>query len=266
MQQCFANSEPNTRACREVLRIFQTEGYSVQGQTDNHALIGERATASRTDDVERASSAGGSLRAGWFRYFFDEDRWEWSPEVQRIHGYEPGTVTPTTELVLSHKHRDDYRQIADTLEHIRRTRQAFSSRHRIHDVYGRVHHVVVVGDEVRNDEGQVIGTDGFYVDLTPEEDARQDRLTADLTAITERRSAIEQAKGMLMMVYNMDAGAAFELLKWRSQDSNVKLRALAEQIVTDFSGVQHDGTMPPQSVYDHLLLTAHQRASGHEPN
>jgi ANTAR domain/PAS fold len=254
------------RACREVQTVFQTEGYSVQGQADDQVLMAERSTASGSGGVERAVGAGGSQRAGWFRYFFDEDRWEWSPELQRMHGYEPGTVMPTTELVLSHKHRDDYRQIADTLELIRRTRQAFSSRHRIHDVHARVHHVVVVGDELRDDDGQVIGTHGFYIDLTPEENARQDRLTAALTAITERRSAIEQAKGMLMLVYNMDAGAAFELLKWRSQDSNVKLRRLAEQIVTDFSGVPHDGTMPPQSVYDHLLLTADQRASRHEPN
>ncbi|MBV8347623.1 MAG: ANTAR domain-containing protein [Mycolicibacterium sp.] len=228
--------------------------------------MGDRFPASGSGGVERALAAGGSQRAGWFRYFFDEDRWEWSPQVERMHGYEPGTVTPTTKLVLSHKHRDDYRQIADTLALIRRTRQAFSSRHRIHDVHGRVHHVVVVGDELRNDDGQVIGTHGFYIDVTPDEDARQDRLTADLTAITERRSAIEQAKGMLMMVYNMDAGAAFELLKWRSQESNVKLHRLAEQIVTDFSGLQHDRTMPPQSVYDHLLLTADKRASRHEPN
>ena len=40
-----------------------------------------------------------------------------------MHGYLPGTVTPTTEMVLAHKHPDDYRQIADTLDLIRQTRQ-----------------------------------------------------------------------------------------------------------------------------------------------
>lgn len=247
---------------REMQRVFQTEGYSMQGQADDRALMVDQPTASSSGEIEQALAAGGSQRVGWFRYFFDEDRWEWSPEVQRIHGYEPGTVTPTTELVLSHKHPDDYRQIADTLALIRQTRQAFSSRHRIHDAHQRVHHVVVVGDELHDREGRVIGTHGFYIDITPEEDARQDRLTADLTAISERRSVIDQAKGMLMMVYSMDATTAFELLKWRSQETNVKIRRLAEQIITDFSGVQHDGTMPPRAVYDHLLMTAHQRAAG----
>ena len=41
--------------------------------------------------------------AGSFKYDAREDRWEWSDEVAVMHGYEPGTVTPTTELVLSHK-------------------------------------------------------------------------------------------------------------------------------------------------------------------
>ena len=51
-----------------------------------------------------------------------------------MHGYLPGSVIPTTEMVLCHKHPDDYRQIADTLDLIRQTRQPFSSRHRIIDV------------------------------------------------------------------------------------------------------------------------------------
>jgi hypothetical protein len=38
---------------------------------------------------------------------------EW--QVQRMHGYDAGTVHPTTDLVLSHKHPDDYRQVAATL-------------------------------------------------------------------------------------------------------------------------------------------------------
>jgi len=37
-------------------------------------------------------------------HYFDDQRWEWSERVQRMHGYQPGAVTPTTELMLSHKH------------------------------------------------------------------------------------------------------------------------------------------------------------------
>jgi PAS domain S-box-containing protein len=167
-------------------RIFQTEGYSMPEPTEGRA----RKTGAAPDDgpVEQALAAGAPQRVGWFRYFFAEDRWEWSPQVERMHGYEPGTVTPTTELVLSHKHRDDYRQIAETLALIRQTRQAFSSRHRICDTRGRVHYVVVVGDQLHDDAGTVIGTHGFYIDVTPEERARQDHLTAELKEISDRRA------------------------------------------------------------------------------
>jgi hypothetical protein len=210
--------------------------------------------------VEEALAAGGPQRVGWFRFYFDDDRWEWSPQVEKMHGYLPGSVTPTTEMVLAHKHPDDYRQIADTLELIRQTRQAFSSRHRIIDAEGRLHHVVVVGDLLHNDDdGTVIGTHGFYVDVTPAERARQNQVTAEVTRITENRAGIEQAKGMLMLIYGIDEPAAFELLKWRSQETNVKLRQLAEQVAADFVFLSASETLPPRSAYDNLLLTAHLR-------
>jgi hypothetical protein len=105
-----------------------------------------------------------------------------------------------------------------------------------------------------------VGTYGFYIDLTKEEQTRQDRMTAAITEITERRSAIERAKGMLMLVYNVDEATAFELLNWRSQETNVKLAQLASQIVADFTAVQHHGEMS-RTTYDNLFLTAHTRAT-----
>ena len=59
-----------------------------------------------------------------------------------MHGYEPGAITPTTELMLSHKHHEDHDQIEQTLDTIRRTGQPLSSRHRIIDTSGNVRSVV----------------------------------------------------------------------------------------------------------------------------
>jgi hypothetical protein len=97
-------------------------------------------------------------RMGWFRFYFDDHRWEWSEQVQRLHGYQPGTVTPTTDLVLSHKHPDDRDQVAAIIDDITHTRGALSSRHRIIDTGGVVHWVVVIGDQFFDDDGAVIGT------------------------------------------------------------------------------------------------------------
>jgi hypothetical protein len=31
--------------------------------------------------------AGAPQRIGWFRFYFDDGRWEWSPQVEKMHGY-----------------------------------------------------------------------------------------------------------------------------------------------------------------------------------
>lgn len=221
----------------------------------------------QTPAVEEAVAGGAAQRVGAFRFYFADQRWEWSEQVQRLHGYEPGTVTPTTELVLSHKHPDDRGQIAATIDEILTTHRPFSTRHRILDTAGNVHHVVVVGDQLSDDSGAVIGTHGFYVDVTPASGPEhEDAITVKVAEIAERRAKIEQAKGMLMLVYGIDEVAAFNLLKGLSQGSNLKLRLLAEQIADDFRGVSEQA-ISSRSEFDQLLLTAHVRAcgDGHQP-
>jgi PAS domain S-box-containing protein len=224
--------------------------------------MAQEPAASDVTPAEHALAGGDPQRVGSFRFFFADQRWEWSPQVERMHGYEPGSVTPTTELVLSHKHPDDYGQVAATIEEIRRTAQAFSTRHRIIDAHGHTHHVVVVGDRIYGDDGAVVGTHGFYVDVTPSvHQAHEEKLTEAVAEIAEARGVIEQTKRMLMLIYRISADSAFDLLKWRSQETNVKLWTLAEQIVADFQELLYDETLPQRETFDRLLLTAHLRVT-----
>ena len=170
-----------------------------------------------------------------------------------MHGYQPGTVTPTTELVLSHKHPEDRDQIAQTIATIRRTGQPLSSRHRIIDTSGKVRSVIVVGDELRDEQGRVVGTQGFYIDATSDEREQQDQMTAQLAAIAETRAVIEQAKGVLMAAYGITADRAFDILAWRSQETNLKLRELALKLMAALSA-SHLST-ESRSHVDHTLLT-----------
>lgn len=222
----------------------------------------------QTVAVERALAGGTPQRVGWFRFYFEDQRWEWSEQVQRMHGYEPGTVTPTTELVLSHKHPEDRAQVAATIEDMVRRRQAFSTRHRIVDTGGVTHHVVVVGDQFCDDRDEVIGTHGFYVDVTPASTHQSEEdITARVAAIAERRGTIDQTKGMLMVVYGIDEGAAFNLLRSLSQARNMKLGLLAEQIATDFAALGKAG-VTARWRFDQALLSAHLRVrrSGNRTN
>jgi hypothetical protein len=211
--------------------------------------------------VEKALAGGTPQRVGSFRFYLSGQRWEWSEQVCEMYGYQPGSVTPTTELVLAHKHPEDRRRAAATIDDILHTPKAFSARQRIVDTEGKIHDVLVVGERLCDDHGVVIGTYGFYVDVSPlTAEIDQELVTAKLAEIAGNRAGIEQAKGMLMLVYGIDGDAAFNLLKWLSQESNIKLRPLAEQITEDFRGVRHGVTA--QSEFDQLLLTAHTRVGG----
>lgn len=206
--------------------------------------------------VEQALAGGIPQRVGWYRFYFADERWEWSPEVEAIHGYVPGTAEPTTELVLKHKHADDYDEVAATLDDIRRTHKPFSTRHRVITVQDTIREVVVIGEPLRDDAGAVVGTQGYYIDVTPARDA----LISDAVAeIADNRAVIEQVKGVLCLVYRIEPEVAFDVLRWRSQETNVKLRALAEQLKADFAQIGGGERLPPRDVFDRLLVTAHQR-------
>ncbi|BBZ17848.1 PAS and ANTAR domain-containing protein [Mycolicibacterium gadium] len=208
---------------------------------------------------ERSALVSPDLHVGSFRFWFVGQSWEWSDEVARMHGYQPGEVVPTTELLLSHKHPDDRQHVQDALDHALLSRASLSSRHRFIDTGGRVHTVIVLADRMLDDDGTVVGTEGYYVDLTDTFDqTRRQVLDASLPELVESRAAIEQAKGALMLVYRIDANAAFELLLWRSQHTNTKLRALATQVVAELATVDFEPGDLRRS-FDHLLLTAHER-------
>jgi ANTAR domain/PAS fold len=195
-------------------------------------------------------------RVGSFRYFRDQERWEWSDAVAQMHGYVPGSIEPTTALVMSHKHPDDAPMVALLIEAMAGQGHPFSSRHRIIDTKGRTHSVLVVGETLCAGDGTVIGSQGFYVDLS--EHGIDDTVEAVIADFTTHRAEIEQAKGVLMAIYDISAEHAFEILVWRSQESNTKLRKLVRQIIQDFT----TGLNVPSGVReraDHLLLTAHER-------
>lgn len=185
--------------------------------------------------------------AGRFQFFIAEQRWVWSDAVARMHGYEPGSVEPTTELLLHHKHPEDRDRAAAVLQGVE-SGEPFSSRHRIVDAAGRTRFMIVVGDRMVDDSGALLGTAGFYVDAT---ESWQSDISSALSASHQSRAVIEQAKGVLMVAYNISAERAFDVLVWRSQETQVKLRNLAARFL---AAMQQQGFGAASNV-DHVLLT-----------
>ncbi|MFF2392350.1 PAS and ANTAR domain-containing protein [Nocardia sp. NPDC058114] len=222
----------------------------------------ERASQ-QDDDVERFARAYRPAGVGTFTFWFTTQRWEWSPEVYRMHGYAPGEIVPTTELLLSHKHPEDRDVVAGLITRTIAEGEPFSSRHRFIDTSGNIHAVMVLADRVLNNDGETVGTTGYYLDLTDTVDAAAlagatAEVTERVTDIVATRAVIEQAKGVLMYVYSIDATQAFKVLVWRSQESNLKLRDIAAQAIADLTLLP---SPPPATIttFDHLLLTGHER-------
>jgi hypothetical protein len=94
----------------------------------------------------------------------------------------------------------------------------------------------------------------------PDERIFQTSVSDAVAEIAARRAIIEQAKGMLMLVYGITSDAAFSLLKWRSQETNTKLRAIAEQMVVDFQAFNADHGQVARDGFNALLMTGHARA------
>jgi AmiR/NasT family two-component response regulator len=70
--------------------------------------------------------------------------------------------------------------------------------------------------------------------------------------VAASRARIEQAKGVLMAAYGISEERAFNILVWRSQESNLKLRDVAARFMDAVAGTASADTM---SHVDHALLT-----------
>lgn len=212
------------------------------------ALISDVVPERDFSAVDLVLGLGEPQRVGRFWFYIDGQRWEWSDAVARMHGYKPGQVTPTTELLLQHKHPDDRERVADVLDRVMKGKP-FSSRHRIIDTAGRTRCVVVAGDRMVDATGELAGTSGFYVDVT---DSLHTDITNVLSAVADSRARIEQAKGVLMIAYGISAERAFDILVWRSQEANLKLRDVAGRFL---DAVASKASAETQSQVDQALLT-----------
>ncbi|QNN51911.1 PAS and ANTAR domain-containing protein [Nocardioides mesophilus] len=178
-------------------------------------------------------------RIGRYTYTVDTDSWWWSDTLYEIHGFRPGEVLPSTDVMLAHRHPDDAESFRAMIGAVLSTGQASSCYHRMIDAHRRELTVLTVGHGIPR--GEVVReVHGYLVDLT--EIRRRDSLDAVQDAVgraTEHRAVIEQAKGILMAVRNVTPQEAFELLSSHSQRVNVKLRDLAQELVDEMQTGGH---------------------------
>ncbi len=187
--------------------------------------------------LEAALAAGTRPPVGRYRLDLATGRWVWSDEVYLMHGFQPGQVVPTTDLMLSHKHPEDRARVDGVLRTAAETGEPFSSVHRIYDAQGAVRTLAVTGQGRRDpDTGEVRDLVGYFIDVTEaNREAAQRAATESIRASAERRAAIEQAKGVLMVAFGVDGDEAFDRLRATSNQLNIPVRELAVWLIHWFS-------------------------------
>ncbi|GAA3634122.1 ANTAR domain-containing protein [Microlunatus ginsengisoli] len=196
----------------------------------------------------------GEQRVGVGRFHFDPatHRWWWDEAVFAIFGYPAGAIEPSWKLILTHVPVEEHELIQAALSTAERQPGRFSWSHRVLSADGQTRSVLVVGDSTpgadpascgspvqrrdhHTDTGDAVGElvlSGFVLDLT---ELRGQAARAAGTDAVDRsnahRAVIEQAKGVLMLAYHIDADAAFALLAWHSQHTNRKVHAIAQSVV-----------------------------------
>jgi len=214
-------------------------------------------------DIEGTLALGASHPVGRYRHDLATGRWWWSDETFRIHGFEPGDVVPTTELILAHKHPDDRDRVSQVLRRACATGEPFSSVHRIMDAHGDERTLAVVGEGRTDATGAVCELVGFFTDVTPAVARIADvRATASIRASAESRAAIEQAKAIVMCAMRTDLEGAFAWLREASNHSNVPLRDVSARVVALAAASNGDMRVVAEALAD--LLT-HRPESPTEP-
>ena len=177
-----------------------------------------------------------------YRYDPRSDTWWWSPEMFAVLGLAAGAAEPSSRLLLDALESGDRARTAQALARAG-SGTPFAVENRVVRGDGALRTVVVVGEPQRDAMGAVSAVDGMCVDFTDGRRAAEaDRVAALETEVAQMRTAmasraaIEQAKGILMLLTGCGDQVAFELLAHISSHTHRKVREVAVAITESASG------------------------------
>jgi hypothetical protein len=209
-------------------------------------------------------SGGGPEGVGWFRYEVASDAWSWSDEVFLVYGFAPGSVVLTTDLLLSNVHPEDRDRTEQVLVEAMAAPGSFSCLHRLLDAHRRTRKVLLAGHTEPDDDQRLVLA-GQVVDVTESNrlDAKE-QVDGAVAGVLEGRAVIEQAKGVLMLACGLTEDEAFRMLVTHSQATNVKIRVVAQRLMSALAEQPFVPTMPLQQQVV-ALLDRPRASTGEQP-
>jgi hypothetical protein len=195
----------------------------------------------------RAARQGGpAIRrlAGRYRYDLRRSAWWWSPEMAALRGSADDVAEASTERLLEYLHPEDRARTLAALTAACTEARPFTLRIRILRGDGEQRAAVLLGEPETEPDGAVSAVEGLLLDITDSAppdgaDDRSDALqteVAQMRAAMASRAAIEQAKGILMLLTSCSDHVAFDLLAHISSHTHRKVRDVAESITESAAG------------------------------
>ncbi len=196
---------------------------------------------------------------GRFSYDIASGRWTWDEHMFGILGLQHGRSAPSIEHLLACSDPAQRARVSEGVNRSLTDGQPFHAAYRLSAGDGIDRWVLLAIEPAPTRSARsVYGIVGCCTDLT--EDIRRERAEAAREAVIEsarHRATIDQAIGSLMVAFGLDADRAFEMLRWWSQDRNVRVRDLAARLTRAAS--QGTATGPAiRRTFDALLHDAAQ--------
>ena len=213
-----------------------------------------RSTAARARPAAQPARTASTPRrlAGRYRYDRRAGTWSLSPEMSVLLDLARNGAHPCTELLLHSLHAGDRPRVLEAVSGACTAGLPFALRVRLGSHGGGERPAVLVGEPVVNAAGTVDALEGVLVEVPPEphppasrpgggktEDDRVHALETEVSQLRtamSSRAAIEQAKGILMLLTSCGEQVAFDLLAHISSNSHRKVRDVAVAIVESAAG------------------------------
>ena len=154
-----------------------------------------------------------------------------SDELAMVLGFNPGDVVLTAMMLTTHVHPNDRPRWQAGVQRCLETGRPLVIDHRLVTAdRGERPATTTLTASMR--AGKVVSVTGVITDLSNRIKAATDlQIGAAVRSSAATRSGIDQAKGIVMAAFDVDAEQAFALLKWHSSHSNRKLRDLSEALI-----------------------------------
>ncbi|MFI8524001.1 PAS and ANTAR domain-containing protein [Promicromonospora sukumoe] len=209
---------------------------------------------------------GTDLLVGRYSVHLSSGSWWWSDEVYTMHGWDLSDVEPGLEALRARKHPDDRHLVVRTASDALRRGKPFATAHRIVTTTGETRSVLVTGRHALRPRDRTAELAGYIIDVTPglSEAVRRTTDGAVQRAFVGQ-AGIEQVKGLIMAVRNLDEAAAGEVLAAEARRHGITLRLAAGQVAAALRDETGKGG-GSSATLDRALAAVHtvDRPRGHD--